>query len=772
MTIGKASGQGRLFPASLPIPGMMTINPRVTVRTAEGHRVVTVDSVIFHAYRVGDRMAETYAMVMLVEGGYADQNDIALAFGRSARTLRRDQERFAADGLKALGRQTGRAPGARRGDDVGGTRDRTILRLRVGGTSNRMIAEFLGLDEKTVRRHLRKLGWKLPDGQGRLFSKEKDTDSSLDDHGTAESAACGERGEEAEATDDEGSALGSVETPLAKSFDADPLDRSLDRLLAAMGVIDDAPPVFASASNVSRAGVLLAIPSLVKTDLLSIARGIYGSIGPAFYGLRTTIVALVLLALLRIKRPEALKEYAPAELGRIVGLDRVPEVKTLRRKLTRLAKFNQAEQLGRELAKRRVADHGQALGFLYVDGHVRVYHGKHTIPKTHVTQMRISLPATTDYWVNDQRGDPLFVVTAEANASMTKMLPGILAEIRGLLGSERRITTVFDRGGWSPKLFAQLLLDHFDILTYRKGKFRHVAKKRFVLRKAVLDGRPVEYLLDDRAVRFLKGKLRLRQVTRLNDSGHQTAILTSRWDLRDVVVAFRMFERWRQENFFKYLRQEFAIDALTDYQVEPDDPTRSVPNPAWRAVDKDLRKVRASLAKLKEQFGTAAAENEEEHRPTMRGFKIANANLGKQIRAAQQRAAQLQAERSALARRVPIAEALQRKKVVKLATERKHLTNILKLVAYQIESELVAFVTPHYARAEDEARTLVQAALLSSADLVPTNDELLVTLAAQSSPHRSRAIAALCDSLNETRTCFPGTRLQMRYTIGQSSMNS
>ena len=279
--MGKANEQGRLFSAPLPVPDAMTINPRVTVRTAEGQRVVTVDSVILHAYSVGDRMAEAYAMVMLVEGGYADQNDIALAFGRSARTLRRNQERFDADGLKALGRQPGRAPDARHGDDVGGARDRTILRLKVGGTSNRMIAEFLGLDENTVRRRLRKLGWKLPDRQGRLFSKEQDTGSSVDDHEMAETVACGERGEEAGAADDGVSALGSVETPFATSFDADPLDRSLDRLLAAMGVIDDAPPIFASASNVPRAGVLLAIPSLVKTGALSIAHGIYGSIGPA-----------------------------------------------------------------------------------------------------------------------------------------------------------------------------------------------------------------------------------------------------------------------------------------------------------------------------------------------------------------------------------------------------------------------------------------------------------------------------------------------------------
>ena len=74
----------------------------------------------------------------------------------------------------------------------------------------------------------------------------------------------------------------------------------------------------------------------------------------------------------------------------------------------------------------------------------------------------------------------------------------------------------------------------------------------------------MKYWLHDQAVRFLKGKLRLRQVTRLKDNGHQTQIVTSRWDLRDIEVAYRMFERWRQENFFKYMREEFLLDALVD----------------------------------------------------------------------------------------------------------------------------------------------------------------------------------------------------------------
>ena len=105
---------------------------------------------------------------------------------------------------------------------------------------------------------------------------------------------------------------------------------------------------------------------------------------------------------------------------RLLGLDRAPEVKTLRRKLARLAAHGRAAEFGRALAQRRVAQRGAAIGFLYVDGHVRVYHGQHRLPKAHVAQMRLSMPATSDYWVNDTEGDPLFVVTAEANASLSR----------------------------------------------------------------------------------------------------------------------------------------------------------------------------------------------------------------------------------------------------------------------------------------------------------------------------------------------------------------
>jgi hypothetical protein len=343
----------------------------------------------------------------------------------------------------------------------------------------------------------------------------------------------------------------------------------------------------------------------------------------------------------------------------------------------------------------------------------------------------------------------------------------VLKETRTILGPRRRLTVVFDRGGWSPRLFARIIADGFDIITYRKGRVRRLPKKSFTVRKAKLDGRSVAYHLSDRPIRLLHGTLRLRQVTRLTDSGHQTSIITSRWDLSDIAVAYRMFERWRQENFFKYLREEYLLDALVDYQVEPDNPLRSAPNPAWREIDKEVKVARVALAKLETAFGMAAVDNSEGKRKTMRGFKIAYGKLGKQIQAARKRVAKLQTQRAALPKRVSVAEALKGQEVIKLASERKHLTNILKMVAYQIESDLFHLIQPHYARAEDEGRTLIQTALQSRATIEPTENELHVTLFPLSSPHRSKAIASLCEILNKTQTRFPGSKLCIRYMVAE-----
>lgn len=740
----------------------VVVNDGVSYRTEGTTRVISVHGVVFAHYDTGDRPAEMYAMVTLVDAGYADQNDVARAFGCSTRSLRRHHAYYEAAGLAALVRSPGRPPSSWHRSPGSRRRDQTILALKTRGASNRTIAGKLGIDERVVRRTLRRLGCRPP-GDARLpFSEQTPT---------MPAAETGITGRPQVVTPQRvtpgGPTTADVAEAVPLSLDLDPLNRSMDRLLAAMGQLEDAAPLFAATDALPGAGVLLGVPALIASGLLSVAHQVYGSLGPAFYGLRTTLVAYVLLVLLRIPRPEMLKEHAPGDLGRVIGLDRMPEVKTLRRKLARLAAMKRGHELGRQLAERRIAVRGRIVGFLYVDGHVRAYHGTRLIAKTYVTRARTAGPATTDYWINDRKGDPLFVVTAEANATMTRMLVPILEELRPLFGARRRLTVVFDRAGWSPKLFRQIVGMGIDILTYRKGRCRRVAEKRFVLCATRVDGRRVEYLLHDQPVRFLKGTCRLRQVTRLTETAHQTAILTSRWDLRAVMVAYRMFERWRQENFFKYMREEFLVDTLTDYGVEPDDPHRLVSNPARKAADQDVRQARVHLARLREAYGATALDYLDGRTPTMRAFTHEEKQIHREVQDVADRVAMLVAHRKSLPARIPLSEAPAAAEAVKLSTERKHLTNILKMVAFQAEGSLVELLEPHYARNDDEGRTLIQTALRSAAAIEPTADELCVTLAPLSSPHRSEAIRALCDQLNMTRTVFPGTKQRLRFAVAE-----
>jgi transposase len=755
---------------ALPLPAAsntVVINARCSLRIEADQRVIVVAGLPVHHYRAEDAVAEAYAMVFLVQSGFAQQTEVARAFTRSVRSVRRYRRRYAQDGMAALGREQGWRRGRRR---ISGKRLRSIDLLKSQGMSNRAIAHRLGVSETAIRKLV---GASQPDASAQLAlagitSASPGEPSST---GLPSSASAGDdvdrvapSAHDCVGDPDPITAPANDAEPVPMSLDHDASDRTFDRQLAYLGLLDDAAPLFREGSSVPAVGVLLALPCLLESGLLRVSRKLYGEVGPAFYGLRTTLLTLLFMALLRIKRPEHLKERDPAAFGRLLGLDRAPEVKTLRRRLTRLAAHHRAEQLGAELARLRVTQRGHLMGFLYIDGHVRAYHGQRPIvSKAYVARRHLAMPASTDYWINDRSGDPLFVVTGEVNAALTKALPRLLGEVRDVVG-ERRVTIVFDRGGWSPKLFATIINDGFDLLTYRAGRCRHIHERRFVRRRAELDGRWVDYLLHDQPVRLLKGKLRLRQVTRLCDNGHQTQVITSRWDLRDIEVAYRMFDRWRQENFFKYMREEFLLDALIDYQIEPEDPTRTIPNPERRTLDKQIKAARADLAKLERQYGAAAADNAEQRRPTMRGFKIAHRRLGKQLRTARDRVAQLCAQRQDLPRRLEVRD-LNERAVVKLATERKHLTDIIKMVAYQAESDLFALLRPHYSRADQEGRTLLHELFAAAGDIRVSERELHITLAPLSSPHRTQAAQALSEMLDQTATVFPGSHLRMRFAM-------
>ena len=676
-----------------------------------------------------DVVGRRIVAAQLLELGLAQQDELSAALGVHRSTLYRQHRRLTTEGVLGVVDAKRGPHGPHR---FTADKQHRVAQLLGEGHSIREAARQVGVSEGVIRRARRR---------GELPSAE------------AQPAARLLEGPQARSERD-AQATGGVA-----------VKRHEERALARMGQLTEALPRFVAAEAVRYGGALLALPALLTLGVLEAGEQTYGTLKNAFYGLRSTLLILAFMALLRIRTPEQLQGHPPGELGMLLGLDRAPEVKTLRRKLWELAARRQATHFSQRLAERWVRDQADAVGLLYIDGHVRPYHGTaHTLPQAWVARRRLCQAATTDFWVNQQDAQPLFVVTAPANDDLLAMLRReILPEIRRLVG-ERRVTVVFDREGWSPKFFRELRDQSFEVLTYRKGKYAAWARRDFRTVTGVVDGRSVSYELAERSTRLLPG-FRLREVRRLCANGHQTAVLTTRQDLPLEVVAYRMFERWTQENFFRYMRQHFALDALVTYAVEPADPERSIPNPARKALAKALSKSRAALHELEQAYGQQARTNAEAQRPTMRGFKIAQAGLNRQITALETKCRQLQARLKALPKRVPVKAVLEEAEIVQLAPEAKHLTDALKMVAYRAETALVRCLMPHYTRTEEEGRALIREMLLTSADLLPEADEhrLRVRLHSLANPRSNEALAKLCEALNALQIRYPGTDLTLVY---------
>ena len=766
--------------------GRTFLNVSVWFIDAEGYRVIFHRHEPIYRVALADEVHLRMVAVALRQSRLATQEEICQAFGHSLSTQARWEREYGQHGIDGLvsKKSTGR------GRELDKSQEGVVRRWFRAGQSNRRMAERLGVDEATIRRTLKRLGLTrtpavpepcLPGIEETALPTASTTVSESNDAVPAPTTSPADVGTPPSSEPCEPDALVSVEPQVTPSFtlDHDPRDRSGDRFLARVGRLDDAVPLFADGECVPRAGALLAVPLLVRHGLLEAFGQVYHSLAPSFYGLRTIVVTLFLAALLRIKRPEHFKEYRPEDLGALLGLDRAPEVKTLRRKFTDLAALGRGQSLMEEMARRRIAEDEERVAFLYLDGHVREYHGKFPLFEAKKAQRQVVTPAATDTWVHTADGEPLLVVTSEVNAHLTQVLEPILADVRRLVGDSRRMTAIFDRGGFSPKLFARLIAAGFDVITYRKGKVQKLASTRFAVQRQQIDGVWREYSICDRprvrvgglpvvkkqkqkrarARKTTKQYLWMREVRVLRQDGRQTAIFTNRQDLPAVTVAYRIFFRWRQENYFKYMDEEFALDALLEYGAQDVAETTDRRNPEWLRVTQRVQEARAQVARLQSELGEEAAANNEAVRPTMRGFKIAYAKLREQLQKAEAQVDRLLRQRQKILPRVPARDRQT------LKTEKKLIADTIKMAAYQVETQLLGMLQDHYARAEEEGRTLLHAAFQSSARLEVTDQELRVTIAVQSSPHRTAALGALCQQLDDLAVPFPGTHLRLRLAV-------
>lgn len=551
--------------------------------------------------------------------------------------------------------------------------------------------------------------------------------------------------------------------------------RAAERMAAALGLMQSVSARFEHCRDVALGGLLAGLPALCGNGLLS-GLGRHLSLPSGFYSAQHILIVLGFMTLGRIRRPEGLRHVPPGELGKALGLDRVPEVRTLRQKIAIMAVNGSPEKWMLDLSRTWMEADPLEAGYLYLDGHVRVYHGEGTLlPRRYVSRERLCLRGTTDYWINDALGRPFFVVSKSltdglAAALLEEIVPELLTSVPGQPSATElaadpllhRFVMIFDREGSTHSLLSKLWEQRIGAITYRKAVKDLWLESEFVETDVPMPGGNVTRMKlasKQTSLSAAGASIPVFEVRRLTQTGHQTAIITTAQRLNVSVVAGRMFSRWCQENFFGYMMQHYDIDGLVQYGGEDLPGALQIVNPAWRKCEKEVKDARRSIQKLHAALGAATLQND--------GSDIqACAEQLQDIQRLEADLVELRKKRRDTPKKVPLDSLPEHERPQQLAPLGKMLTDTVKMIAYRAETALVGILRPHLAK-EEEARALVRELLVSSADLEPNIQEntLTVRIHRTACPAHDKALAALLADLTQTNFRHPETGVRLIYEL-------
>ena len=560
--------------------------------------------------------------------------------------------------------------------------------------------------------------------------------------------------------------------------------RTVERVMAATGLLKEVPIEFEVVDDVPQGGVLCALPALLGFGLLRHTRESF-TLPDGYYPLEIYFLVVSFLALARVASVEALRYEPPGEWGKLLGLDRIPEVRTLRSKLGLLCEpGGRVQQWSQTLSKEWMEGSGETVGTAYVDGHVRVYHGKLTqLPRRYVARERLCLRGTTDYWVNAMDGQPFFAITQTVDPGMLTVLrQSIIPRLKTELPRQpspaeleadpylSRFTLVCDRAVYSPEFFAEARAERIAVITYHKFAGADWAVEEFAKRPVKLaSGEVVELELAERGTKLSNG-LWIREVRHREPSGHQVSVLSTDYKRPLDQAAVALFARWCQENFFKYMIEHYGLDRLVEYGIEPLPETIRVVNPAWRQLDSQVRKEAALLAREQAQFGGLHLPAQADLQQT-EALANQKAQLLQSVQARQTQLLELKEQRRKTDKHVTLKDLPEAQRFGQLRSDKKHLVDTLKLIAYRAETALVQIVREKLRR-WDDARALVRQVFASAVDLRPDpkGKTLTIRLHRLTTAAHDQALSHLCEELTATETNYPGTDLKIIYeVIGEPS---
>jgi hypothetical protein len=728
--------------------GSTPINAKVNVYCADKEWTYSIGVEPFAMHKANDSRTFYLTVAQLIAAGACRQSEIINAFGVSKSSVARAVRRLNDKGAEGFfGRRKGRRSGSVLTEEV-------LLeaqRMLDGGISRRAVAESLDVSGDTFRKALE---------DGRLVDRPvtvEMTDKSSRSVVAAKAA--------------EGMGMSCT--------------RLLERVTASIGLLPGgATTRFEPNRDVGYGGVLCALPALLANGLLSKAGELLGRVS-GYYTMPHILILLASMALARIRTVEELGGKTPGELGLVIGLDRIPEVRCLRKKMDQLSAGDSAEKWAAHLSGEWMKADVGSVGTLYVDGHVRVYHGSAAkLPRHYVSRERLCLRGTSEYWVNDSKGRPFFVVERVVDSGLlealrTDIVPRLLKEVPQQPTIEEltanplmcRFTLVFDREGYSPEFFKEMWERHrIACVSYHKHPGPDWPKEWFSSQTATLsNGETVSMQLAERGSLIGLGKsaVWMREVRKLTGKGHQTSIIATEFEAKHDRLAVSLFSRWCQENFFKYMMEHFAIDLIAEYGATALPDTTRVVNPAWRQLENRKRSIQSKLTHRRAVFAALTMQPEDEHdqRPYNKWLEK-KALLLQEIQALEQTLDEVTASRKTTPHHMKLGELPEADKFSRLLPNRKRLLDTIRMIAYRAETAMIPLLTGSTVDSS-EARALLQNLFKSEADIIPQPDDnrLLIRLHHASTPATDAHLAKLFTALNASETIYPATNLQMIFQL-------
>ena len=552
--------------------------------------------------------------------------------------------------------------------------------------------------------------------------------------------------------------------------------------MTAMGAGGNAPAVFEVHDAIQHGGVLFLLPALLSQGLLK-AEEVYQIPQTHYYGLRSILLTLAFMGLLRIKNPEQLKQCKPGEIGKVMGLDRVPEVRCLREKVKLLTAQGKSQEFNLKLADLWHEQLSDGALFLYIDGHVRIYYGaKANLPAKYVSRQKLCLNATTEYWVNDAAGMPVMMVMGELTDKLqvaiehqvvpqlqkTTLVP--VAQKEGIhpfptvqAPQQPVCTLVFDREAYDVPFFKRLWENHkIAILTYRKNVRDQWAVESFKTIDVTVLLQTVSMNICEQEVTL--GGITFREIRRLMDNGHQTSIITNNRTIGMEVAAGRMFGRWSQENFFRYMIADYDFDKMIEFGIETVDQTKEIVNPVYSKWSNKIKKQKEKINRQKAQFQNLIEQMIDADLDAIPKLEQKQAAVNEKIEELVKDQLDFEAQRTKVKPRITLKEMPDETRYNRLKTESKMFINNIKMISYRAETS-VANILAEYLNDDKEKRMLVKQIINNNVDIYPDyeNQTLTITLHSLSAPRFNAAAQKLAKLLTDTDTIFPDANLRMIF---------